>query len=382
MKKIAILICLSAAIIFMTNAPIRADEKEKKDPEKKPLIQIALLLDTSNSMDGLIGQAKAQLWKVVNQLAMAEQNGKKADLYIALYEYGNNGLNAKEGWIRCVLALTTDLDMVSEKLFALKTNGGTELCGAVIDAAADALDWSKSNNDLKAIYIAGNEPFTQGNVNYQNACKKAIEKGVIVNTIFCGNNEEGIRTKWQDGAALADGQYMNIDHNRTVAHVDAPQDKKINETGKKLNDTYVPYGDAGKDGKARQEKQDSNAGSISTGNGAQRHRSKAQEQYRNDRWDLVDAVKNGKVKLEDVKDEDLPKEMRKMTLEEKKAYIEKKYKEREEAKEKINRLSEERDKFVAEKRKEEAEAGEKDTLGKNMRESLKRAAEKKDFKMK
>ncbi len=382
MKKLAILTCLCAVIIFMTNAPIRADEKEKAKPEKKPLIQIALLLDTSNSMDGLIDQAKAQLWTVINQLAMAKQNGKKADLYVALYEYGNNNLNSKEGWIRCVLALTTDLDKVSEELFALKTKGGQEYCGKVIDTAATALDWSKSNNDLKAIYIAGNEPFTQGNVAYQDACKKAIEKGVIVNTIFCGNNAEGIRTKWQDGAKLADGQYMNIDQNRTVAHVDAPQDKKINETGRKLNDTYVPYGDAGKDGKARQDAQDKNAGSISTGNSAQRNRAKAQEQYRNDRWDLVDAVKNGKVKLEDVKDEDLPEEMRKMTLEEKKAYIEKKYKEREEAKEEINRLSEERDKFVAEKRKEEAEAGEKDTLGKNMRESLKKAAEKKNFKMK
>ena len=33
---------------------------------------LALLLDTSNSMDGLIDQAKSQLWKIVNELAAAK----------------------------------------------------------------------------------------------------------------------------------------------------------------------------------------------------------------------------------------------------------------------------------------------------------------------
>src|SRR5262245_19674578 len=41
----------------------------------RPLIQIALLLDTSTSMDGLIVQAQAQLWKVVNEFAYARREG-------------------------------------------------------------------------------------------------------------------------------------------------------------------------------------------------------------------------------------------------------------------------------------------------------------------
>jgi len=36
--------------------------------DEAPLIQIALLLDTSNSMDGLINQARSQLWAIVNSL--------------------------------------------------------------------------------------------------------------------------------------------------------------------------------------------------------------------------------------------------------------------------------------------------------------------------
>jgi len=59
-----------------------------------------------------------------------------------------------------VLPLTTDLDKVSEQLFALTTRGGQEYCGMVIQHAADGLAWTPSASDLKAIFIAGNEPFT------------------------------------------------------------------------------------------------------------------------------------------------------------------------------------------------------------------------------
>ncbi|NQT51287.1 VWA domain-containing protein, partial [bacterium] len=146
-------------------------------PARKPLIQLAILLDTSNSMDGLIAQAKTQLWKIVNEFISAKRGGQSPELHVALYEYGNNSISAGEAHIRMVLPLTTDLDKVSEELFALKTNGGQEYCGAVIQAATGSLAWSQDNGDLKVIFIAGNEPFTQGKVSYQTACKAAIAKG-------------------------------------------------------------------------------------------------------------------------------------------------------------------------------------------------------------
>jgi hypothetical protein len=48
--------------------------------------QVALLLDTSNSMDGLIDQARSELWKVVNEFALAHRAGRPAGLEVALYE--------------------------------------------------------------------------------------------------------------------------------------------------------------------------------------------------------------------------------------------------------------------------------------------------------
>src|SRR5262245_31776841 len=172
---------------------------EAKDPPRSPSVQLALLLDTSNSMDGLIDQAKSQLWSVVNEFIGARRrDGRPPAIEVALYEYGNDNLPAQEGFVRLVLPLTDDLDAVSEKLFALKTRGGQEFCGQVLRDAARQLTWSRSGGVYKAIFIAGNEPFSQGPVDYHASCRSAIEKGIIVNTIFCGPSAQGEQTGWKD----------------------------------------------------------------------------------------------------------------------------------------------------------------------------------------
>jgi hypothetical protein len=122
-----------------------------------PLVQIAVLLDTSGSMQGLIEQAKTQLWKLVNEFITAKQDGKTPVVQVALYEYGKSSLRSEDHWIRQIQPLTRDLDKVSEELFALTTNGGDEYCGAVIQRATLDLAWDANPKVYKAIFIAGNE---------------------------------------------------------------------------------------------------------------------------------------------------------------------------------------------------------------------------------
>jgi len=326
-------------------------------PAKKPVIQMAILLDTSSSMDGLIDQARTQLWKVVNEFATSKRDGKAPDLQVALYEYGNDGLPSEGGWIRKILPFTTDLDKLSEELFALKTNGGTEHCGQVIGKAVKELAWSASNDDLKVIFIAGNEPFTQGAVDFKASCKAAITKGIVVNTVFCGEKQEGIDTQWKEGAELADGHYMNIDQNLRPPEIAAPQDAEITRLGTELNKTYLAFGAVGKAGSARQEAQDSNALAAAPSVAVQRQVAKSQAQYSNSAWDLVDAKKDGTLDLDKVAVADLPPEMQKMTPAERKAYVDKKAQERAELQAKIQKLDEERKKFVADEMKKQANTG-------------------------
>ena len=369
--KSRILIVLLAGLL-MCSIPAAAKAKSEK-----PLVQMAILLDTSGSMQGLIEQAKTQLWKIVNEMALAKRGGESPRLEVGLYEYGKDSIPQSEGYLRMIVPLSEDLDRISEELFKLRTNGGSEYCGKVIHSAANGLKWSKSNNDFKVIFIAGNEPFTQGDLDYKTACKGAISKGIIVNTIFCGNYDTGIKTSWKDGADLADGKYMNIDHNRKIVHVPAPQDQDIIALGKALNKTYVAYGKGGAAKKERQKKQDKNALSMSEEAMVQRAAAKSTAQYKNVTWDMVDAEKEGKLKIEDIKEEDLPEEMKKMSVKERKEYIEKLKKEREELQAKIQKLKKERDKFVAEKRKKMAADN---TLDAVMIQAIREQAKEKKFK--
>ena len=84
-------------------------------------VQVAILFDTSNSMDGLIDQAKSRIWNIVNEVGSLTYNGMTPNIEFALYQYGNDGLTASENYIKQELDLTSDLDEVSQKLFGLTT---------------------------------------------------------------------------------------------------------------------------------------------------------------------------------------------------------------------------------------------------------------------
>jgi hypothetical protein len=254
----ALTACIAIAKEVRPSTPV-AEVAKVETAVDGPLVQIAVLLDTSGSMQGLIEQAKTQLWKLVNEFITAKQDGKTPIVQVALYEYGKDALKSKEHWIRQIQPLTRDLDKVSEDLFALTTNGGEEYCGAVIQRATLDLAWDANPKVYKAIFIAGNEPFTQGPIDSKQSCKEAIAKGIIVNTIHCGGEAQGIAEHWNQGALLADGKYLVIDQNQAIVHIEAPQDKEIVKLNEELNKTYINYGAAAPAAKARQFAQDSNA---------------------------------------------------------------------------------------------------------------------------
>ena len=370
------------------------DEDDKDDGKKKPFkgkraaVDVAILLDTSNSMDGLIGQAQGQLWNIVKEFSKAEKAGQTPLLRVAVFEYGNSGLPASEGYIRQVEQLTTDMDRISEVLFELTTDGGDEYCGQVIDECLDRLDWSNEPNSYKAIFIAGNEPFTQGSVGYEKACKKAIEAGVVVNTIHCGEYSAGVKGKWQKAAELAEGEYLNINQDRKVIQIKCPQDKIIIELNQKLNKTYLWYGkkDKRKYFSSNQAEQDGNSAKAATsgygGGIADRAATKASSSYYNKGRDLVDSYSDNVEGLKDLSDAVLPDEMQKMTQAERTAHLASMAKSRAEIKAKIAQLSKERQAYIAAERKRLSGGKAEDSLGEVMSGSVRLQLEKSGFNLK
>jgi hypothetical protein len=329
----------------------------------RPKVQVALLLDTSNSMDGLIFQARTQLWTIVNEFARSKRDGVRPRLEVALYEYGNDRLSPGEGYVRLVTAFTDDLDKVSEKLWELTTNGGTEMCGEVIAQSLEGLGWDNDPRTYKAIFIAGNEPFTQGERDYRKSCRAAIGRGIVVNTIHCGSRDDGINGMWQDGATRGKGEFMWIDQDRKRPMIRCPQDDEIARLSQELNGTYVAYGPAGAAGQARQAAQDQFAAeNASAGTDVQRAVAKASSNYNNASWDLADAVRDGAVRLDEVKEEQLPEELRPLSLEQRRQYIDQQLARRNEIAGRIQQLNAERAKFLADEEKRQAGAGGAETL--------------------
>ena len=229
-------------ITVSPNKDANDDGKKMPFAGKRAAVDVAILLDTSSSMNGLIGQAQAQLWGIIQEFSKAKKAGQTPLLRVAVFEYGNSGLPASEGYIRQVEQLTTDMDRISEVLFELTTNGGDEYCGQVIDECLTRLDWSGEPNSYKAIFIAGNEPFTQGSVGYEKVCKKAIESGVVVNAIHCGDYNTGVSGMWKHAAELTEGKYLNINQDHKTVHIKCPQDKIIIELNGKQNLLVVRCG--------------------------------------------------------------------------------------------------------------------------------------------
>lgn len=314
--------------------------KQPLEETSKNTVQMALLLDTSNSMDGLINQAKSQLWDIVNELSYAKCGTEgRPRLQIALYQYGNDNLSAKEGYVQQVLDFSSDLDEISEKLFALATNGGEEYCGKVIETSLQQLPWNKNPDQLKMIFIAGNEPFDQGRFNYRNAAIHAKEKNIVVNTLFCGAYEQGINTYWKNGATLTGGEYMAIDHNQELVHLSTPYDDAIIELNSRLNGTYVSYGSLGKSKRIAQTEQDENAMELQEVVAVKRAVSKSSSLYNNKNWDLVDAYSDAAFKISSVEKEALPKELQGKTHAQIKSYVESKKMEREKIQQEIQDLN-------------------------------------------
>lgn len=311
-------------------------------------------------MDGLLNQAKAKIWAIVNETAELKYQGQTPSLEIAMYDYGNQGIPVGDHYVRKQTDFTNDLDLISAKLFGLRTNGGDEYCGAVIQKSLQDLNWSTDNQDLKMIFIAGNEPFDQGPISYKEACALAKNKGVIISTIHCGDYAQGVREHWQDGATCSGGEYFNINSDKAISYISTPYDVQIQEYNVKLNGTYVSYGIKGENKKLEQSNQDANAAHMNEEVLVERTKSKSKSNYQNGEWDLVDATIADSTKLNNLTDGDLPAELKGKSKEEIAAYVELKKEERKQIQTEISKLSIERDKYILEERKKNASSAEDD----------------------
>ncbi|MHC4923821.1 MAG: vWA domain-containing protein [Planctomycetota bacterium] len=313
--------------------------------EKDPVpVDLVIALDISGSMNGLVDAARTKLWEIVNDLGMANPTPR---LRVAVVTFGSGSHEAAAGWTKVQTDLTEDLDLVSERLFALKTGGSKEYVGRALRVSLDSLTWSPEKGSLQLIVVAGNESADQDReVPVAEEAKRCISRGIMINTIFCGNPADGVAPTWKDVAKLADGHFASIDHDNGTVVVETPFDARLTELGTAMNGTYCAFGKKGQWYASNQVIQDDNANGSNSQTAASRAVMKGSSNYRNSHWDLVDAAQQEDFDLSKVEEKDLPEALRKMTLEERKAHLDKLRTERKRISTEIARLNEKRVAYI------------------------------------
>jgi len=217
--------------------------------------------------------------------------------------------------------MTTDLDSVSEGIFSLYPEDAPSYCGAVIQDAVDNLDWSAAADSIKIIFIAGQGAFDLGPVDYRSACRAAAELDIMVYMLYCGEPDDDGAAGWELAAKTTGITFQVVSANFTDDILEAPQDQRISELGVNLNNTYIPYGFDGQLALNNQLVQDENADNVSPQASILRILAKSAPQYRNPKWDLVDAVTTGLVDIGALDNAALPEKLQKMMPQQRQAYV-------------------------------------------------------------
>jgi Mg-chelatase subunit ChlD len=364
----------AAFLLLVGTGRVLAAPLDVKD--KKPQVEVVFCLDTTGSMGGLIEGAKLKIWSIVNQIASGRPN---PDIKVGLIGFRDRS----DKYVTKLYELTSDLDEVHKSLKEFKADGGGDTPESVNQAINESVvkfKWSKEKDTLRIIFLVGDAPPHMDyadDVKYPETCKLAIERGIIINTVLCGADAEAKKV-WIDLCSKAGGSFAQIAQDGGVKSIETPFDKELAELNGQLLKTNVCYG-LERDRKSGEEKNATAAALPGAGGVAADSagfRAKASRVAAND---LLDDLKEGKTKLEDVKEDQLPDDLKKMKPAERKAHIEKLQKDREELRKKALELDKKRLDFITKKLSEDKDKA-KDGFDNQILETLRKQAGKANIK--
>ncbi|MCX6180883.1 MAG: VWA domain-containing protein [Bacteroidetes bacterium] len=365
------------------NPQINHPEVNQNENSKQNLIQVVFALDATGSMAGLISTAKEKIWSIASSLSQAQNT----DIEMGLVFYRDKG----DAFVTKIIPLSKDLDDVYEQLMAITADGGGDTPESVNKGLYDALvgmQWNKNPKTYKSIFLVGDCPphmDYQDDVKYYESCKIATKLDVVLNTILMGNSSEAYKI-WNEIANCNQGSFVQVGMDANNISVNTPYDIQITEISIRLDKTRIYYGkkeiQQKNFSKAEQSTKFKDAMTASTSaRRAEYNTTAAGELAYYGSGEMVSEYEKGKVKLDSVRADQLPDNMKNMTITEKKAYIEKNVQERKALELQMKELVAKRQAYIEQeiiaKKGEEA----KNSFEYKVYENIKNQAEKKNIKI-
>lgn len=315
-------------------------------------IEVVFVLDTTGSMGGLIDAAKEKIWSIASNMASADS---APEIKMGLVAYRDRG----DSYITRTVDLSSDLDSVYATLMDFQAAGGGDGPESVNQALHDAINkisWSQNSHTYKVVFLVGDAPphmDYQDDVKYPVTLADASKRGIVINSIQCGNNSATTH-QWEQIAQLGAGQYFQVEQAGSAVAIATPYDMKIAKLSKQLDETRLYYGT--KEEKVKQQKKiaasDKLHASASIESRARRatfNASKSGKANFLGESELVDDVISGRVDLDSIKKDFLPAPMQAMSPTAQKAVIEDTAKRRNELSGEIEELTRQRSSYLKEK---------------------------------
>ena len=189
-------------------------------------IDVAIVLDTSGSMEPLIESARLKIWEIVQELLSAEP---RPTLRAAVLTYGSQANGMASGWVRVESDFTDDLDRVSDTLLTVvQDQGGNEYVTRALRDAVHSLAWTPYDEALRLLFIAGNESADQDpEVDLVDAGSTLRGGDIAVHLIFCGSEDDEAAESWRELAELTGGEFSTIDLRARPTVIETPVESAI-----------------------------------------------------------------------------------------------------------------------------------------------------------
>jgi Mg-chelatase subunit ChlD len=378
---IALFIVTVGAVVYYPqlkakNIPVDPPLNHHITASQNPKIDVVFVLDTTGSMSGLIQTAKEKIWSIATTMASAQPT---PEIRIGLVAYRDRG----DQYVTKLVDLSNDLDSVYATLMDFEAGGGGDTPESVNEALYDAvhhMSWSEGEQAYQVVFLVGDAPphMDYNEVRYPQIVASAIEKGIVINTIQCGDIPTTV-APWTQIASLAQGSFFQVEQAGGAVAYTSPFDDKIAELSAKLDDTRLYYGTEKEKERMLQKvaAADKLEALASVESRARRGVFNAAvggtANLLGDN-ELVDAVASGEVELDELEPEALPEELKPMAPEAQRAYVAQLAGERADLKRQIQELSADRDGYIA-KKVDEA-GGMKDSLDLQLYEAVKEQAGK------
>ncbi len=351
---LSILACSFTAAIAAGEAPVKPGG---------PKVEVCFVLDTTGSMSGLIEGAKQKIWSIANEIISTKP---RPQIRLGLVGYRDRG----DAYVTQVFDLTDDIDAVFKNLQSFKADGGgdgPESVNQALDEAVEKVSWSKNRDVVKILFLVGDAPPHMDyahDIKYPDICKKAVKRDLIINTVQCGG--DGTTTPiWQEIARLSEGSFIQLAQTGGMVAVATPVDEELARLTTEMNGTVIAYGSMAQQSavESKLEAATSAPTEVAAARASYMGKSSADDgslmfggSAISGRGDLVADLAGKEVDWTKVKDAELPEAMQKMTLEQRKAYVQEQQARRVELQKKIAVLSEKRDAFILAERKRLSES--------------------------